>query len=964
MTRPRWFVCPLLAALAAILGPVASAQTARQVRDINLDGPVEPQTRRNADQLHFVGGRAVYFSGLPKDFSEPARDVRLWATDGSSVEELTSFCHLRCSTAPLYMGSTPVVLFFALAEFLGDDVEGSLWRTDGTRAGTFPVWTTRGFGLNYATATLKGQLAFSGCDLSGLCGLWLTDGTRAGTRRVSRAVPFDMAVAGGRLYFLGTDGRYGLFVSDGTAAGTRLVRRVSDELGYLWLLTTAGSRLYFMTGELSGELWTSDGTTAGTRFLRAFPESGHDWLPRNTNFLLPRGERIYFLAEGGLWTADGGAPAGRGIRLLSRNFVKSQAPGDFAFLPDGRLLYSEGDGVTGDRLWTTRDGTESTAIVSGCPGGCPTVDSPHLLPLGDGRVLFSGNDLAHGTELWITDGTGAGTRLVSDLCPGPCDTSPQAVRRVGGRLFFAGRSAASGTGYGLHSLRLAALEPGAPGGPLLLAALDQDTAAELEVVGEPGRYFFAGFDAVQGRQLWTTDGTRQGTRIAAVFEAPAPSSAPEGLVELGERLLFFADDGRERGLWRAGASGLDAEPVLPAGSLGRGRASHMAAVAGELAYFFHVAAEGAQSGPGAEAAELWRSDGTAAGTVRLATFPDRALSLALVLGGRFYFLVSSFLGEPPLHSLWESDGTPAGTLRRLDLPDDALRVVRAQAVGSEIYLVVRRESGHQLFRSDGTPEGTRALYTFECENCLDEAEDIHLVRAYGSLYFTTRVAKPAGAFYSTLVRTDGTAAGTVEAVPDRARPLDDQPQPLGPPFLLGSELFYLAYAPGLRPGSSFPFALYRGAEPAVSVRALAYYGEGDIQPTLVGTQVFFRGGDRRHGTELWATDGTAAGTRRVRDLLPGPLSGDPQNLFAARERLYFTAFDPEHGRELWRSDGTEAGTVRVQDLAPGAASSDPSGLTEAGGRLFFSADDGLTGRELWSLPTVPEAAPAPSRRPE
>lgn len=66
--------------------------------------------------------------------------------------------------------------------------------------------------------------------------------------------------------------------------------------------------------------------------------------------------------------------------------------------------------------------------------------------------------------------------------------------------------------------------------------------------------------------------------------------------------------------------------------------------------------------------------------------------------------------------------------------------------------------------------------------------------------------------------------------------------------------------------------------------------------------------------------------------------------------LVFAADDGVHGRELWASSGSAAGTRLVQDIYPGSGNSDPGDFTRAGERLFFSANDGLTGRELWALP--------------
>src|SRR5262249_23462401 len=56
--------------------------------------------------------------------------------------------------------------------------------------------------------------------------------------------------------------------------------------------------------------------------------------------------------------------------------------------------------------------------------------------------------------------------------------------------------------------------------------------------------------------------------------------------------------------------------------------------------------------------------------------------------------------------------------------------------------------------------------------------------------------------------------------------------------------------------------------------------------------------------------------------------------------LFFTVFTVGSGYELWKSDGTAAGTVLVKDILPGIGSSNPSALTNVNGTLYFTADDG------------------------
>lgn len=114
----------------------------------------------------------------------------------------------------------------------------------------------------------------------------------------------------------------------------------------------------------------------------------------------------------------------------------------------------------------------------------------------------------------------------------------------------------------------------------------------------------------------------------------------------------------------------------------------------------------------------------------------------------------------------------------------------------------------------------------------------------------------------------------------------------------------------------------------------------------IGSTTLFVAETPEIGSELWKTDGTAAGTALVKDI--NPFGGSsPSWLTAANGVLYFAVDDGAHGLELWKTDGTTAGTALVKDINPGAAGSNPSPLTEADGVLFFTVDDGTHGVELW-----------------
>jgi ELWxxDGT repeat protein len=96
-------------------------------------------------------------------------------------------------------------------------------------------------------------------------------------------------------------------------------------------------------------------------------------------------------------------------------------------------------------------------------------------------------------------------------------------------------------------------------------------------------------------------------------------------------------------------------------------------------------------------------------------------------------------------------------------------------------------------------------------------------------------------------------------------------------------------------------------------------------------------------TTLWRSDGTTAGTRQV---------SPTRWLWASRltpvgSRIYFAAGDATHGEELWRTNGTAAGTRLVRDIKTGGSgSSSPRELTRLGDMLVFVAL-GPGGRELW-----------------
>jgi ELWxxDGT repeat protein len=116
-------------------------------------------------------------------------------------------------------------------------------------------------------------------------------------------------------------------------------------------------------------------------------------------------------------------------------------------------------------------------------------------------------------------------------------------------------------------------------------------------------------------------------------------------------------------------------------------------------------------------------------------------------------------------------------------------------------------------------------------------------------------------------------------------------------------------------------------------------------------ELYFTANDGIHGKEMWKTDGTAHGTKMLKDINPTGVSFNDFNPpyieggTVYKNRMYFTATDSIHGYELWSTDGTAAGTYMLKDIDPNGDGY-PVTFHEFRGLLFFNAADS-NGRELW-----------------
>ena len=149
------------------------------------------------------------------------------------------------------------------------------------------------------------------------------------------------------------------------------------------------------------------------------------------------------------------------------------------------------------------------------------------------------------------------------------------------------------------------------------------------------------------------------------------------------------------------------------------------------------------------------------------------------------------------------------------------------------------------------------------------------------------------------------------------------------------------------------FFIYNASAQSFSVVNLGPgYGTGSYpygMTTFNGKVYFEADPDTMKGYELYASDGTVAGTSLIKDINPGPGHSYPNNFIAMGNQLFFAADDGVHGTELWVTDGTSSGTVMLDDIWPGPTGGLSGGpfFTVLNGKLYFVADDSVHGAELW-----------------
>ena len=469
----------------------------------------------------------------------------------------------------------------------------------------------------------------------------------------------------------------------GTDSATGQTSKLASFAGSdITLMNTGKARaaLFTVRTAQTTELWCWDGESAIRLCIQVDPDQFTS---------LPGGQTLFtVMDEDGvhrIWISDGTTAGTRAIRadLQAQDEAWQAIP-----LGAGKALFTATADDATRGIWVTDGTSAGTTLLQS--GDAAPLDPSAFAALDNGKVLFMASDPQHGRELWITDGTSAGTRLVKDLTAGMDDSKPQSsIVSIGG---------------GKALVQIGATlwcTTGTAAGTVALADLTSHYMTHLTALGD-GRAMFAttGWAGMTedgpriNANTWITDGTARGTRLLNTT-----------------------------------AQQIYAYPAYPPGSEYRpAQANGFTRLSSGRVVFSNTDSQGT---------ELWASDGTAAGTVRLADLSQGAWTLTglnghsatlqlsssprsfLALGnGRAIFCAKS-AGNPSVTNgdhLWLTDGTTVTVLTGNTAGYTPIRLSAGTPLSDGRIVFVSGDSDangvvhEQMWVTDGTANGTRMLF--------------------------------------------------------------------------------------------------------------------------------------------------------------------------------------------------------------------------------------------------------------
>jgi ELWxxDGT repeat protein len=832
---------------------------------------------------------------------------------------------------------------------------------------------------------------------TGVKTLWCTNGQTNGTIALANSAQpggpssFDRMTAWkGKLFFAAGEKEHrDLWVSDGTVAGTKKFKTdvgfFGFEEGSLGHFYKGKNYLFFLSekdaSEYNGiDIWRTDGTTEGTVFLKS------TYLYSLTPYTLIEINGLFYFTSMAeqftsptrfeqLWVTDGNSVTFLANLTDFPNYtstLRMRKLGNqliLAHIKPNSIVYME--------LWKSNGTPEGTVKYTEYNVGRSYTDNFEEAIEMDGVLFFKGK-VPEKVELWRTDGTAAGTYAVSNFSVTLGNSRPEHLiilnHQVIGKAIINDYTRL----FRVNGINSMAEE-------IVIPDLD-NYQFDPEFIKFGEYVYFNNF-----QKILRTDGST----VTDFFTHNSTYYVIDAYYVANNKLLYTAYnlDYKHRIFTTDGNTEIDLAERSEPGFVFR----RVIANNSRLVYFLAY--------DDVHGEEIWRTDGTVAGTFLLKDIRDEKASSSpknlISVGDRVYFLASN---EKTGTELWRHDTktnetvlhyefTPDDTLSNFNglvnynnkgfimLNSSSLRSITPTAFGSvggsigtdtypanftvsngKLFSTMYSYAGIELWTSMGTVYDTKRVKII---NNVMGSKPAFLTDVNGTLFFA------ANAPYSgyELWKSNGEEAGTVKVKEITAG--ND-----------GTVFNYLFNSNGtLLFITDNGKKLWKSNGTDAGTVILRDFGDGTIYNNFVNYKGFtyFVANDPVNGDGLWRTDGTTFELVRAMSLNLGSqtafevvlfkgslfftannqlwksdgtydgtlvyLSIPCSNLLSTEEELFFKGCDAS-GCELWKSNGGQ--TNRLKDIYAGAGSSNPNNFLFMNGKLFFAANDGVNGEELWA----------------
>ncbi len=398
-------------------------------------------------------------------------------------------------------------------------------------------------------------------------------------------------------------------------------------------------------------------------------------------------------------------------------------------------------------FFVIRTGAQAPAIIKSVGGAVtePVSKDQEGWKSNEWNGLFFYQGTGTPSKLCVTDGTSAGTVYLADVGSGTIVATIPAqdfmfiitsrIASFSPILYEAQIWKSDGTASGTS---LVYTMPQSSISNACIFTSDRDSRRNFSVSGNT--MFFGGYDAVNGNELWITDGTVAGTHIVKDIKAGTGNSLPWAFCKIGSDVFFTCmQTGLERKLWKTDGTAAGtvqvavAEPFYILDNA-------VGIVNNKMIFYAHNTVDGY---------EPYVSDGTAAGTFMLKdintggnSWLSQSQNAHLRFNSRYCFFVAN---NGTANALWRTDGTSAGTVQ---LTTNAQAAFSGVSGGSYTdidenglwmieYNIVGAGNNEKIYRSNGTAAGT-----YQVTTGMSYAQNIKIYK--GALWMAARnLASPA-----------------------------------------------------------------------------------------------------------------------------------------------------------------------------------------------------------------------------